>query len=117
MNNPLAQRLKEAAQTAPYRVEKERYLEAAQEIERLQHLIDAQQESDTTTDLSNYEGDPWHADESEDCVRIFRGHLQIMKCAKHHTPYEEYWPEPHMLTWILHVLNHAESQSNSTLDT
>lgn len=60
-------------------------------------------------DLKTYEGDPWHADEDDDCVRIFRGHLQIIKAPKHGTPYEEYWPEPKMLSWILQALNKAES--------
>jgi hypothetical protein len=115
--NIIAQRLREAAQIAPFKVEKERYLEAAQEIERLQHLVNQVADASESMQLNVYEGDPWHADESDNSVRIFRGHLQIIKCAKHGTPYEEYWPDPQMLTWILQVLNHAESQSNSTLDT
>jgi len=32
---------------------------------------------------TTYTGDPWHADESEDCVRIFREHAQIIKSSKH----------------------------------
>jgi len=55
-----------------------------------------------------YEGDPWYADESEDCVRIFRGNLQIIKAPKHDTPYEEYWPDPEMLRWMLDALNEKE---------
>jgi hypothetical protein len=56
-----------------------------------------------------YDGTPWHADEDEDCVRIFRGFYQIMKIPKHGTPYAEYWPEPEQLEWILQVLNQAEA--------
>ena len=56
-----------------------------------------------------YPGDPWHADESEDCVRIFRGHDQIIKAPKHSTPFEEYWPEPKMIKWMLKALNNQES--------
>jgi len=56
-----------------------------------------------------YPGDPWHADESDDCVRIFRGDLQIIKAPKHGTPYEEYWPDPKMLEWVLDALNEKDS--------
>lgn len=115
MSNPLAQRLREAAQTAPYRIEKERYLEAAQEIERLQQLVDQVTDDCVSPALKVYPGEPWHADESDDSVRIFRGHMQIIKAPKRGTPYEEYWPTPEMIVWILEVLNHAELQP--TLDT
>jgi len=54
---------------------------------------------------TTYTGDPWHADESEDCVRIFREHAQIIKAPKHSTPFEEYWPEPKMIKWMLKALN------------
>jgi hypothetical protein len=67
----------------------------------------------TCTDDLTYPGKPWHADESEDCVRIFRGNLQIIKAPKQHTPYEEYWPDPEMIKWIVCALNQAE---NSTAD-
>lgn len=60
-------------------------------------------------DLKVYEGDPWHADESDDCVRIFRGAFQIIKAPTHGTRYEEYWPDPEMLEWILAALNRAEA--------
>lgn len=56
-------------------------------------------------DLITYPGDPCFADESDDCVRIFRGHLQIVKAPKKFTPYEEYWPSPEMLVWMLKVPN------------
>jgi hypothetical protein len=61
--------------------------------------------SDTCT---TYPGDPWHADETEDSVRLFRGNLQIAKMPKRDTPYAEYWPEPHELTWMLQALNAHE---------
>lgn len=115
--NQIAQQLRMAAQTAPYRVEKERYLDAAQEIERLQQIIDGTWEDSQVSNVKVYEGEPWHADESDTCVRIFRGYLQIIKAPKQGTAYEEYWPDPHMLTWILKVLNEAESQTPATRNT
>jgi hypothetical protein len=61
-----------------------------------------------------YAGDPWHADETDDCIRIFEGNFQIAKIAKRDTPYEEYWPDPDKLKWILLVLNcAAQAQSQS----
>lgn len=57
-----------------------------------------------------YSGDPWHADEDEDSVRIFRGSLQIIKAPKHSTPFEEYWPEPKMIEWMLAALNEKEQE-------
>ena len=57
-----------------------------------------------------YPGEPWHADESEDCVRIFRGSLQIVKAPKCDTPFEEYWPDASMLTWMLAALNEKEQE-------
>ena len=62
----------------------------------------------TETEIKVYDGAIWHADESDDCVRIFRGSLQIIKAPKHGTPYEEYWPNPDQLTWMLQVLNQAD---------
>jgi hypothetical protein len=60
------------------------------------------------TEIKVYDGVIWHADESDSCVRIFRGHMQIIKAPKRDTPYEEYWPTPEQLTWMLQVLNQAE---------
>jgi hypothetical protein len=57
-----------------------------------------------------YPGEPWHADETDDCVRVFRGHLQMIKMPKRDTPYEEYWMSGADLEWLLSVLNSAESQ-------
>ncbi len=58
--------------------------------------------------LTIHAGSPWHADEDADCVRLFRGNYQIAKMPKRDAPYEEYWPDPAMLTWMLQVLNAAE---------
>lgn len=117
MTNPVAARLEAAIPTAPYVIEKERYKEAAQEIHRLQALVDQllAPESTRSQDLITYPGTLWHADESDDCVRIFRGDLQIIKAPKQGTPYEEYWPDPVMTQWIVDVLNQAELRP--TLDT
>lgn len=57
-----------------------------------------------------YAGEPWHADETEDCVRVFRGHFQMIKMPKRLTPYEEYWMSGADLEWLLSVLNSAESR-------
>lgn len=54
-----------------------------------------------------YAGDPWHADEDDDCIRIFEGNFQIAKIAKRDTPFEEYWPDSDTLAWMLRVLNLA----------
>ena len=63
-----------------------------------------------------YHGDPWNADESEDSVRIFRGMLQIIKAPKHGTPYEEYWPSPDMLQWMLDALNEKTERERNLYD-
>jgi hypothetical protein len=103
--NPVVEQLKAALATAPYDMERVLYRSAIAEITRLSQLLNPDEESEP---LKVYEGVIWHADESDNTVRIFRGHLQIMKCAKRGTPYEEYWPSPKQLTWILQVLNQAE---------
>lgn len=109
MENTVAQELEMAIKSAPYQIEKDRYTKAAQEIRRLQQLVQDHAQEPTDCGLTQvYPGAIWHADESDDCVRIFRGHLQIIKAAKHGTPYEEYWPQADQLTWILQVLNQAE---------
>lgn len=61
-----------------------------------------------------YTGKPWHADEDDDTVRIFRGNLQIIKAPKQDTPYEEYWPDPDLLTWMLDTLNAKEAAESYT---
>lgn len=103
--NPVVEQLKAVLTTAPYDMERTLYKAAIAEIQRLSQLLNPTEESDP---VRVYEGTIWHADESSDTVRIFRGHMQIAKCAKRHTPYEEYWPAPEQLTWILHTLNQAE---------
>ena len=59
-----------------------------------------------------YDGDPWHADECNSCVRFHRGHLQVFKAPKEGTPYSEYWPRPGMIRWMLDALNQAEKTSS-----
>ena len=109
MSNPIADKLEAACSVAPFHVEKERYEMAAQEIRRLQDLVDQLTPPDTDPGVSVfYPGSPWRAEEDQDCVRIFRGELQIIKAPKHGTPYQEYWPEPELLVWILATLNHGE---------
>lgn len=109
MENKVALALLMAIKSAPYQIEKDRYSQAAQEISRLQQLVDAPKTLDVADDsLITYDGAIWHADESDHCVRIFRGHMQIIKAPKRDTPYEEYWPTSDQLTWMLQVLNQAE---------
>jgi hypothetical protein len=64
-------------------------------------------------DFKTYPGEPWHADETDDSVRLFRGHLQMVKMPKHSEAYECYWLEPEQVTWMLRVLNEAEQQEPS----
>lgn len=104
-SNPVVDQLKAALATAPYDMERVLYKAAIAEITRLSQLLNHTEESDP---VRVYEGPIWHADESSDTVRIFRGHMQIAKCAKRGTPYAEYWPSPDQLIWILHTLNQAE---------
>lgn len=61
--------------------------------------------------LKVYGGDPWHADESEDSVRIFCGNLQIIKAPKMSDVFEPYWPDADALCWILDTLNAASPQN------
>jgi hypothetical protein len=60
-----------------------------------------------------YAGDPWHADEDEYAVRLFKGNFQIAKMPKQSEEYECYWPEPDMIMWMLQVLNQAEQATPS----
>lgn len=118
--NDVAKRLESAKFTAPYLVEKERYQMAIDEINRLQSLLDQFTADDTigqawNNEIRVYDGDIWHADESDDCVRIFRGALQIIKAPKYHPLLEPYWPDPVMIKWIIQTLNDAELRP--TMDT
>lgn len=119
MSNQVAKKLEAAKSIAPFLAEKERYQMAIDEINRLQALVDNSastgHDSDHDHQIHTYEGAPWYADESDDSVRIFRGNMQIIKAPKRGTPYEEYWPTPEMIVWMLEVLNQAELQP--TLDT
>lgn len=109
-DNPVALELELAIKTAPYQIEKDRYAKAAQEIRRLQERLNQYEPPDDTehSELKTYPGMIWHADESDTCVRIFREHYQIIKAPKCCTPFEEYWPNPEQLTWMIQVLNEAE---------
>lgn len=55
-----------------------------------------------------YEGEPWHADESDDTVRFHREHFQVFKAPKHGTSFAEYWPGPQTIRWMLEALNERE---------
>ena len=63
--------------------------------------------------FTTYAGDPWHADEDADCVRLFRGNLQMAKMPKHAEEYECYWLAPAQVEWMLQVLNQAEQATPS----
>jgi hypothetical protein len=58
--------------------------------------------------FKTYSGDPWHADEDEYGVRLFRGNLQMAKMPKQSEEYECYWPSTDTMMWMLQVLNEAE---------
>jgi hypothetical protein len=64
-------------------------------------------------EFKTYAGDPWHADEDEHAVRLFRGHLQMAKMPKQAEEYECYWLDPAQVTWMLQVLNQAEQVTPS----
>jgi hypothetical protein len=65
-------------------------------------------------EIKTYKGDPWFADESEECVRIFKGNFQICKIPKDMQEMEAYYPEPKTIEWMLAVLNEAEKKSPSS---
>lgn len=56
-------------------------------------------------DFTIYPGEPWHADETEDSVRLFCGNLQIAKIPKQSEEYECYWPTPEQIEFMLKALN------------
>ncbi|HEY9777549.1 MAG TPA: hypothetical protein V6C81_27545 [Planktothrix sp.] len=55
-----------------------------------------------------YGGFPWHADDSNYCVRFHREDLQAFKAPKSGTPFAEYWPGPKTIQWMLDALNEHE---------
>lgn len=57
-----------------------------------------------------YSGSLWHADETDDCVRIHRDAFQIIKAPKKGDEFEPYWPDAPMIEWILATLNAAEGK-------
>lgn len=63
--------------------------------------------------FTTYAGEPWHADETDDCVRLFLGAFQIAKMPKQSQEHECYWPTPDQIVWILQVLNQADQVSPS----
>lgn len=107
--NPVARKLEEAKTTAPYAIEKDRYQLAIDEINRLQERIDELLGEDDPKDWKKtiYDGEPWHADEDGQTMRVFCGYAQVFKAPKKGTPYAEYWPNPDMLRWMLRVMNEA----------
>lgn len=109
-NNKVAEQLQSAISTAPFLIEKERYQLAVDEITRLQDIVD--KSNNTNKETKNYQGDPWYADDSADTVRFMRGNFQVFKAPKHSTDYEEYWPSPLMIKWMLDTMNIAESNGN-----
>lgn len=112
-NNLVADKLEAAVSSAPYAIEKQRYREAVAEIRRLQSILDQLTIDEDPGEKRTHPGNPWHADEDDDCVRIFRGEMQIIKAPKRGTPYQEYWPTPEMIQWMLETMNsHDDSQSN-----
>jgi hypothetical protein len=108
--NKVALKLEQAAKNSPYSLEKDNYQMAVDEIRRLQACVDEIRGEENPDDgvKTIYEGDPWHADEDGLTVRMFCGYAQVFKAPKRDTPYEEYWPTPEQLTWMLQVLNQAE---------
>lgn len=114
MKNKVALELEIAIKTAPYQIEKERYLHAAQEINRLQAQLDEILGEDHAQDWkkTSYEGSPWHADADAQTVRVFCEYAQVLKAPKKGTPYEEYWPNPDLLQWMLRVMNEAEQRGD-----
>lgn len=112
--NKVALKLEQAAKNSPYSLEKDNYQMAVDEIHRLQACVDeirGEEDPDDWT-KTRYEGDPWHADENGLTVRMFCGYAQVFKAPKKGTLYEEYWPNPELLRWMLRVMNEAEQRGD-----
>jgi len=114
MKNKVIHELELAAKNAPYSMEKDRYQMAIDEIHRLQAQLDEILGEDHAHDWqkTSYEGTPWHADADAQTVRVFCEYAQVFKAPKKGTPYEEYWPNPDMLRWMLRVMNEAEQRGD-----
>jgi hypothetical protein len=108
-NNPVARNLEQLASVSPFVIERENYRKAAQEIHYLQSKLD--EKFAESSHITSYPGDPWHADESENSFRLFRGSLQILKASKQSESVEPYWPEPDMIQFMLDALNSREVNS------
>lgn len=114
--NEIALKLEAAKATAPYVIEKERYQMAIDEINRLQARLNELLGDDDPEDWKKtiYPGEPWHADEDGTTVRVFCEYAQVFKAPKRGTQYEEYWPNPELLKWMLRVMNEAERRGDSS---
>lgn len=112
--NPVALELEQAAKNSPYSIEKSRYQMAIDEIHRLQACLNEIYGEEDPADWvkTTYGGDHWHADEDGTSVRVFCDSAQVLKAPKKGTPYEEYWPNPELLRWMLRVMNEAEQRGD-----
>jgi hypothetical protein len=63
-----------------------------------------------------YQGNPWNADESADCVRFFKGNLLIAKVVKRTHEYTAYYPSAETIKWMLNAFNEAEKIKPSPLE-
>jgi hypothetical protein len=114
VTNEIAKKLEIAKATAPYVIEKDRYQMAIDEINRLQDRLDEILGSDDPADWKKtiHDGGPWHADEDGTTVRVFCEYAQVFKAPKKGTQYQEYWPNPEILRWMLRVMNEAEARGD-----
>lgn len=115
--NAVARKLEEARKTAPYAIERDRYQLAINEINRLQARLDELLGGDEDPEdwkKTIHPGQPWHADEDGSTVRVFCENAQVFKAPKKGTQYEEYWPNPDMLQWMLRVMNEAEQRGDQS---
>ena len=60
-----------------------------------------------------YQGDPWNADESDECIRFFKGNLLIAKIVKRTHEYTAYWPSSESVKWMIDAFNEAEKKNPS----
>ena len=114
MENKIALELELAVKSSPYSIDKDRYQMALNEIRRLQAQLDEIYGEKDPQDWkkTSHEGSPWHADEDGSSVRVFCEYAQVLKAPKKGTPYEEYWPNPDLLRWMLRVMNEAEQRGD-----
>ena len=61
-----------------------------------------------------YQGDPWNADESDICIRIFKGNLLVSKIMKRsNNEFTAYWPKSETVEWMIKVFNESEKNNPS----